>query len=792
MHMKSRPALAIPILTLCAAGTVATASGQGAADSVAYREHIEPFFAAHCVRCHGEKKAKAGVTLHDLGGPAKFEAEVERWDKVLEMLGSGEMPPKKARQPSQQARAAVLGWIRARFAAIDRTSAWDTKLLYPEYGNFIEHDPLFDASVVAPAFSPSRLWRRGPHLFDSQVVRGIGLGKGRRGRPNGHLNKVKQPFAIEDKAGIVDFAAIVYADSATLATLMRNAEVIADKHLEGAMHELHVRVHGETPIDELPKDKRGRPKRPRYVKTPPEFRAIALAAEPPSDAQVEAALGKMFELIVERRPSADEVAKFGGLMRKCIADGGNAEGLRMALIAIAISPPAVYRMELGQGKRDAHGRRLLSPANLARAIAYALTDEMPDPALTDAARTGRLATRADAAREVTRIWDDAAIAKPRILRFFREFFGYHHAPKVFKDDARFGKSYGRLKVAQRLVDDADVLVRHIVDRDTDVLAELLTTDEYFVAHSGDNTAEKQAVDDLARFYDYFKRLAWKGFPYATPKQHAQHARSISRMFAHPNGNVVKGWMKYLTKCDEFGVTPIPDHQGRDYIAAYNLDVKTFSFPAEQPFVLAKGKRAGILMHPAWLIAHSLNLDNDPIRRGKWIRERLLAGTVPEVPITVDARIPEAPEQSLRERFAVTRQRECWRCHQKMNPLGMPFEAFDDFGRHRVVELLHAKGKSKPVDSTGRLADTGDAAIEGDVADPIEMVHRLAKSARVRQSFVRHAFRYFLGRNELPSDAPTLLAADKAYVANGGSFRALAISLLTSDSFLYRKPFPDRR
>ena len=44
----------------------------------------------------------------------------------------------------------------------------------------------------------------------------------------------------------------------------------------------------------------------------------------------------------------------------------------------------------------------------------------------------------------------------------------------------------------------------------------------------------------------------------------------------------------------------------------------------------------------------------------------------------------------------------------------------------------------------------------------------------------------MGRNETFNDSPVLIAADKAYLENGGSFRALVISLLTSDSFLYRK------
>ena len=56
-----------------------------------------------------------------------------------------------------------------------------------------------------------------------------------------------------------------------------------------------------------------------------------------------------------------------------------------------------------------------------------------------------------------------------------------------------------------------------------------------------------------------------------------------------------------------------------------------------------------------------------------------------------------------------------------------------------------------------LRDTAD----GTVRDPRELVFRLADSDRVRQVFVRHAFRYYLGRNETLSDARTLQQADRA-------------------------------
>ena len=68
----------------------------------------------------------------------------------------------------------------------------------------------------------------------------------------------------------------------------------------------------------------------------------------------------------------------------------------------------------------------------------------------------------------------------------------------------------------------------------------------------------------------------------------------------------------------------------------------------------------------------------------------------------------------------------------------------------------------------------------------EMMETLARSSLVRQSFVRHVFRYFMGRNEMLSDSNTLINMDRAYVKSGGSFNELLVSLLTSDSFLYRK------
>ena len=85
-----------------------------------------------------------------------------------------------------------------------------------------------------------------------------------------------------------------------------------------------------------------------------------------------------------------------------------------------------------------------------------------------------------------------------------------------------------------------------------------------------------------------------------------------------------------------------------------------------------------------------------------------------------------------------------------------------------------------------LKGTDDPTLDGNVEDAFDLIGRLAKSEKVRQSIIRHAFRYFLGRNETLSDSKTLIDADRAYVDNEGSFDEVIVSLLTSDSFIYSK------
>lgn len=581
-------------------------------------------------------------------------------------------------------------------------------------------------------------------------------------------------------------------------------------------------------------------------------------AKPDSDkALLNELVIQLYEKIFERKPTQTELESNVSVLNSFMEKLGRQAAFAKLIESMILNTEFAYRYEFGQGKSDEHGRRMMSPRDAGYALAYALTDSSPDAELVKAVQNGRLSTREDYEREVRRIlkkrdvWtiiDEAVQAanlnasvtnQPiRKLRFFREFFGYPKAMSVFKDDVRFGAGPHE-PVLSRLIDEADMLVEHILEQDQNVFEQLLTTDRFYVYHNGNNEAMRAVSDSYKENYEYFKRFDWQKF---TPADIAAHApfmtsKGIKELKEYRPGGEEKTLSllkKFMATAEvQFGAgqanaTPFmfvgygfwnggpvlgrtnQQMRGEQVTSYWNIDWRSWDYPTQQPATIPN--RKGILTHPAWLIANSQNLETDPIHRGKWIREKLLAGTIPDVPITVDAVIPPDHTKTMRQRMEGRTGAEfCWRCHQKMDPLGFPFELYDDFGRYRTQENLeHPENlikpapkqnapakeltfgallpvyKTLPVDARGVLKGTDDPALDGEVKDAFDLIDRLAKSAKVRQSIIRHAFRYFMGRNETLSDSKTLIDAEKAYLKSNGSFDEVIVSLLTSDSFIYRK------
>ncbi|VTU00016.1 signal peptide protein : Uncharacterized protein OS=Pirellula staleyi (strain ATCC 27377 / DSM 6068 / ICPB 4128) GN=Psta_3062 PE=4 SV=1: PSD5: PSD4: PSCyt3 [Gemmataceae bacterium] len=822
----------------CPAARAADAPGEFAVPN-----DVRVVLAAYCVDCHGAT-GKGGVRLEDLE-KLKLNERLDVLNRVQDQLFFRMMPPAASEQPAQKEHAALADWVRRELRA-HKASKLDDRLPYPDAGNYVDHAALFDGSNKDKPYTPARRWLVSPQIFDERVLDVFQLeGQERdRFRRSGFYG-VTNPFVLPDHAG-VRYYDLTRLDGGHLLAMLGNAEWIASKQL----HAARVKAGDPKAVAADPKDK-WFPK-----ETPAALEAIVLKTTPPSDEEVRAAIRSQFRLALRRPPTEAELAQYLDLTRQAIKVGGNTDGLREMLKAVLLESEFVYRVEFGAGEPDEYGRVPLAPREAAFALAYALGDRGPDGALLAAAEGGKLATRADYEREVRRILADTtsfrgqvdrslngmhinshATAHPKLVRFFREFFGYPGATKVFKDVPRSGGYYqnpdrGHLGSPGWLVHEADEFVLTQVERDQKVFERLLTSDEYFVYHNMDTATGRALIADWKKVWDTLKDTPWRTRPEEVMAEHQKllvaakivdprakelwrEKRSfLSYMYwfrdtfgqgrtPFTRGPFTHGY--YYEHSPSYSLPPTPNRFR--YLGVENANFKEpkdtpefWDYPVEQPFRVPN--RKGILTHPAWLIAFSANSATDPIRRGRWIREKLLAGVVPDVPITVDAKVPDDPHRSLRERVhAVTRSAACAKCHTRMNGLGYPLEQFDDFGRFRTQELLEHPDnlvragngkttfdvyKTKPIDPTGFLSGTDDPNLDGEVKDASDLIDRLAKSDRVRQSIIRHAFRFFLGRNELPSDSRTLIDADRAYLASGGSFKAVVQSLLTSDSFIYRK------
>lgn len=836
--------LSMLVAMMIAGGTsLRSAEHDSTAKPIHLPSDVQSVLNVRCLDCHSGDSAEGNTRFDNL--PAlDLKARLETLNKAQEQLFFGLMPPTDAEQPTPQQKVTLAAWIREELRR-HNASQLDDKLRYPDYGNYVDHEQLFSGEITSRPFTPARRWLVSPQIFEQRVVDVFRLNEADRDRLlRTGLYGITNPFVLPDRTGVRDYD-LESLDGGHLLVMMGNVRWIAEKQIRAARVK-----NGELQPNEYtnPKD--------RWAPgtTPVAFENIILKKSRPTDDELIDAIQTQFDCVLRRPATDEELSEYLTLTREAINLAGHTDGLKQMLVAVLLESEFLYRLEFGAGEPDQFGRKKLSPREASFAISYALGDRGPDPQLVQAAQEGRLLTRADYQREVERLLADNRYYRgqidptlngknyrsnetshPRIVRFFREFFGYPGASKVFKDSPRSGGIYsnpgrGTNGTPGRLILETDRIVTMFVEQDQNVFENLLTSDQFFVYHDKNNGTGRAIIDEWKLIYETFRDTDWQTDPDRVLEENQEFVKTLKRTqlakstdSGRHSGTLVR-YMQFFEESfgrghNPFTTPPWAHGYHLHYSPIYNLpptpgterysrqkvsereDGKEFwDYPPEQPFTLLH--RKGILTHPAWLIAHSSNSHTDPIRRGRWIREKLLAGRVPDVPITVDAQVPEDPDKTFRQRVEmVTTAAECWKCHQHMNPLGLAFEMYDDFGRYRREERLEhpdnlirtGNGKTTfdlyetaPVETDGELSGTGNPQLDGQVEDAIELIDRLAKSDRVRQSMIRHAFRFFLGRNEMLSDSETLINADRAYLESGGSFNAVIVSLLTSDSFMYRK------
>ena len=726
---------------------------------------IKAFMGKYCYDCHDDDVNKGDINLYEFPQAINSSPAAEYWIKVLDQVKADLMPPINKKRPDLPERQLIVSDIEEVLYKSNFSDHYKAKLLRPEYGNYVDHDLLFNGSIKAAPYTPSRIWRYSPEIYRTQ---------------KGLVHKfTRAPFEyINSNTQFQDYSSTSMADQGTVETIMTTIEKMVKDEL--------IKVNGgfaKTRVGEYEKkiEVKADPKHP--------YKPFVSNRKPTPD-EIQKVINNEFLRVIRRKPNKEELNRYQSFVTANISDGDNLETLKAILLAINLNPEAIYRKEFGSGSEDQYGRRMLSTEETMQAISFALSDvsSYENKMLSKISKKEQLNTVSDIQKIVKQMLypsgknADYLKSNPRIMRFFQQYFNYENSDEVFKDESRkkseLDLRFPSKKLSQQISKDLDVFVHEIVKEDKDVFRRLLTSNGYYISHTGDNKSNKTSYDK------YMKKQLGKD----------------------------KGSKKFNTiiaNAKKLNLTP-PPTTGFSYVKLYNFpygavdqDIR-WSYPIEQPVIMEN--RKGILTHPAWLWTYSTNFDNDPIHRGIWIYRKLLAGILADVPPDVDAKVPENPHKTLRERMDVIREKSCWKCHRKINPLGEAFENFDDFGRYRTVEYFDKKNGEivknrddafrkmaesnqliqKSVNSSADLDEMGVHYLKGKVNNAFELIDKIASSERARQSFVRHAFRYFLGRNEMLTDSKTLIEADKAYVESGGSFRALVLSLLTSDSFIYRK------
>jgi hypothetical protein len=825
---------------------------------VAFEGLAKGFLERHCIECHDDLTAEADLNLLDLGPVDETNAAV--WKSVWAQVALREMPPEKKPKPEVVERLRFADWIVGELQRALADKGGFHAHLDPKKANFVDHDLLFgelpEGLLLKPTASPARLWRLTPQEHITRLNELIntepphdparpGLRAHGDAVPTNHGGELKLYFGTDNilrwEGGTVAYATAVKSVPVVLSSARKHGfenypdfysvnSAEATQILGKAEDILQYMAYGPLSLVGMPEQITDDPKTYDRVKPKGDLRGLPTAivyspkflrpATPLLDLMKEdaaitdeglrAAVDDLFEALAFRPPTTAESDDYLALVKDSIAKVGKKDGVFMGLSAIFLDRDALFRPELAaDGEPDEHGRVMLRDWELGLAVNHALRYLRPDSALRAAIVEGRMRTKEDVEREVRRLLDDDAIRKPRVLQFFRDYFDHDLGGYICKDN----RALAETGVATRgdahylaMFDAAastDRLIEIILEKDRDVLRELLTTRQVVATETdkvyfGRKRTEEERKAALAakKVGDAAAKEAEEA---ALAAKREEIASLEARVKENPDDRTAGKALDRRKNAYEAEKKKVEQERRRRSQDTVSVDVAKADLSGPPEFArvsrpsfgsgsmkpgrvlatVAEGERLGILTHPSWLVSHSDAMDNHAIHRGIWIRERLLGGGIPDVPITVDAQLPVEPQNTLRERMRVTREKYCWTCHEKMDPLGLPFEGFNHAGLYRTTEL------DKPVDTRGEIIGSGDPALDGPVENAFEMIEKLAASERVEQVFVRHAFRFWMGRNETLHDAPVLQAAHRAYRDSGGSMKALITSLVTSDAFLYR-------
>jgi mono/diheme cytochrome c family protein len=736
------------------------------------------FLAKHCIACHGPEKKKADLVLHTFKDDASLLKDRKTWDKVLQMLESGEMPPQPRARPALAEVEAFTRTVAAVFDRADRSGKRDPgrvtirRLNRTEYNNTIR-------DLVGVDFQPAEDFPSDDvgHGFDN-IGDVLSLSPVLLERYLAAAESIMQrAITVELPKPTVRHQSGRYLEPATSEELHWRPLTKGFLHTpyrlnQPGQYTFRFRAHGRPDGGESPKV--------AVLSGSKEIKKLEIAAPEKTP--------EIYEAVLEM-PAGDH-RLFASLL--------NPSTIKPTDPKVKTDPPAQPRAVFVEWF-ELHGPRDTRPETQKRLLAV---------------KPGQ--TKTENTREVLTRFASKAYRRPATKDELDRL-----VKLVEKTEASGEKWEAGVQLAMQavLVSPKFLFRVELDDRPTSTephpidewqLANRLSyflwssmpDEELFeLARKGELTRNLEAQtrrmlkDPKARaLVDNFAMQWLQIRPLANfrpdPKRFPQFDESLrSAMFKETElffEAVIREDRGILDLIDadftflnerlarHYGIVDTNGNRAGQKVQKPGNPIRGDEFKRVS---LQPGDRGGLLMHASVLTVTSNPTRTSPVKRGRWVLDQLL-GTPPPPP---PPNVPELNDKrmltgTLRQQMEQHRANpSCAACHARMDPIGFAFENFDAIGAFR------AQDGGQPIDPSGVLPSGQSFKGPGELKQILK-----GKKDLFSRCLTEKLLTYALGRGVEYPDKPAVDTIVNALPRNDYKFSTLATEIVKSEPFRLRR------
>jgi len=124
------------------------------AAGLSFENTVQPFLKSNCVLCHNAKMKAGGLSLDGYSDSKTALKDRDTWEKVVQKLRTGQMPPKGLPVPPPEQVEQVTQWFDAQFARLDREMKPDPGRVTARRLNRVEYNNTI-RDLVGVDFKPA-------------------------------------------------------------------------------------------------------------------------------------------------------------------------------------------------------------------------------------------------------------------------------------------------------------------------------------------------------------------------------------------------------------------------------------------------------------------------------------------------------------------------------------------------------------------------------------------------------------------------------------------------------------